>query len=168
MRAHLRGSRNSTKPIPLNKSARRQPGGTMTDREAVSNNLLRKTGALAHQRRGVYTQAQLVRKMASEQARASNAGADLAPEASSGLCDYLFACAVSEIIGEAGLTPLQEACLRLSISGFAVRDIGLALGIGRMRVHRQLKIARHRLRAVYGRYACFGWEDVYWAEVHRQ
>jgi len=168
MRAHLSRSRNSTRSASANIRAKRRPDGTVTVRETISNNLLRKTGALVHPRRGVYTQAQLVRKMALDQARANSAGADLASEATSGLCDYLFASAVSEIITAARLTPLQEACFRLSIRGFAVRDIGSALGIGRMRVHRQLRIARHRLRAVYGRYGCFGWEDVYWEEVHRQ
>ena len=168
MRAYLSSSRNSTKSLPANSRSKQRSALRVTDREVESNNLLRESGAFAQRQRNVHTQTQLVRKMASDKAGADIVVKPPASGAASGLSDYLFDRVVSEMSREASLTPQQELCFRLYESGVSVRAIGSVLGINRMRVHRQLKIARHRLRAVYGKYDCYGWEDVYWAEVHRE
>jgi len=167
MRALSSSSRNPHESLSCSRRQGARFAAVSKDREQESNSLLRREGALSRPRREAYTQAQLVRKMASDRTMADIAGASSSSGAASGLRDYLFDRVVSEIAVAARLTLLQEACFRLSEGGMGVRGIGLALGIGRMRVHRQLKIARHRLRLAYGRYDCFGWEDVYWAEVNR-
>jgi DNA-binding CsgD family transcriptional regulator len=138
---------------------RRSPG----DLERIADELLRAAGDLGGTS-GIYTQAQLDRKIRNERERLP-ALEDLGlPQ---GTADSLVEQGIEELIDVSRLTVRQEIAFRLHVSGFSCRDIAATLNIQRNRAAALLGAAKRKVRAAYneGRYA--GWYEVYLSEVRR-
>ena len=113
---------------------------------------------------GIYTEAQLDRKMRDERKRV--------PELDEcGVGDETVDCLlerlVEELIDVANLTAMQEIIYRLYVAGLSGRRISVVLGIRRRTVEWRLKTVKRKVRAACkaGRYA--GWYEVYLSEVNR-
>lgn len=131
--------------------------------EAAADELLADHSALGA-RSGIYSQAQLDRKMRDERTR-------LPYITEIGVCvetvDTLLERRIEELVDAASLTALQEITYRLYVAGFGCRRIASIMGVRHSLLERRLREVKRKIRAAYeeGRYA--GWYEVYLSEVNR-
>ena len=113
---------------------------------------------------GIYTQAQLDRKVRDERKRWTDE-----PEA--GVADevvnYLLDRQVDELIEVARLSAMQEIVYRLYAAGLGTKQMSVLLGVRRRTIEERLRAVKRKIRTTYleGRYA--GWYEVYLSEVNR-
>lgn len=139
--------------------ARRSPA----DLERMADGLLKASGELGS-RSGIYTQAQLDRKIRNERERMPVVEETGFPQDAA---DRLVEQGIDELIDVSRLSVRQEIVFRLHVCGFSCRDIAATLKIQRRRTAALLRAAKRRVREAYneGRYA--GWYEVYLSEVRR-
>ncbi|NLN75846.1 MAG: hypothetical protein GX139_06010 [Armatimonadetes bacterium] len=113
---------------------------------------------------GIYTQAQLDRKVRNERKRIERVTEDCA---SAPMIESVIDSQLNDLIDAAGLNAIEEIVCRLYVAGFTGRRIAQVLGIRRRVVKQRLRIVKRRIRAAYlqGPYA--GWYEVYLSEVNR-
>lgn len=133
------------------------------DLEQAADAILAAEGALGN-KTGIYTQAQIERKMRVEQRRLQvvDEGA-----IRNDTIEYLLQCQVDNLVDVSRLTPIQEICYRLHIDGLTCRDISTTLHLKFHTTANHLRSARKKVRAAVrdGKYA--GWYEVYISEVNR-
>ena len=133
------------------------------DLEDAADAILESAGALGRES-GIYTQAQLTRKIRNELEQ-------LPTVDQSGLPAHVIDCLVErqidELIEVSRLTTRQEIIYRLHLCGLSIWDTAATLRLTAQAVAAQLRLARRKLQATYaeGRYA--GWYEVYLSEVNR-
>ncbi|MCE5200114.1 MAG: hypothetical protein ABFD54_12190 [Armatimonadota bacterium] len=133
------------------------------DLEQAADTLLKATDAIGKES-GIYTEAQLNRKMRLEQDRALVMPEDGLPDEVS---DYLFESCLDDLIDVSRLTSIQEICFRLHLGGFDCRSISKALGRSHKSVATYLREARRKLQAACEEGIYAGWYEVYLSEVRR-
>jgi len=132
--------------------------------EDAADALLMAHGALG-KAFGIYTQAQIDRKIRDERERIptiSEAGV------SREVLSYLVDRQVDDLIDAAGLNALQEVIFRLYLTGLDCASMAATLGIKRRAMARRLRVVRRKVGKAYveGKYA--GWYEVYLSEVKRR
>lgn len=139
--------------------SRRSPA----DLERIADGLL-KASVEFGSASGIYTQAQLDRKIRNERERLPVLEDAGLPQ---GIADSLVEQGMEELIDVSRLTIRQEVAFRLHVCGFSCRDIAATLRIQRSRAATLVGAAKRRVREAYneGRYA--GWYEVYLSEVRR-
>ena len=133
------------------------------DAETAADELLESSGALGA-RSGIYTQAQLERRIRRDRRRAPRCDELSAPPE---VRRYLFERTLEDLIDVSRLSLLEEIAFRLRVTGLDCRNMAATLGIDPSTMAHHLRLARRKVRASYaqGRYA--GWYEVYLSEVNR-
>lgn len=135
----------------------------IVDLEQAADALLDAHGALGKEN-GIYTDAQLSRKMRREVRRLP-----VLEEASVSqeTVDYISQLQIEELTELAELSPMQDICYRLHCDKLPGKEIADMLGLSVQVVSYHLREARVRVKRICreGRYA--GWYQVYLSEVNR-
>lgn len=134
-----------------------------TDPEGVADVLLKAAGAFSEDN-GIYTKAQLYRKMRMERKKSPEVeeyGLPKEVEAE------LVECCIDELIELSRLSVSQEVVLRMHLCGMHTSYIAKTLKISHQVAAYRLKAAKQKIIATYkeGQYA--GWYEVYLSEVNR-
>ena len=136
----------------------------LLDLEQAADSILAAEGALGREN-GIYTQAQLNRKIRIEQQHLPLLDeCEIGKEA----IEYLIERQTTDLVEVSRLTPMQEICFRLYVEGLTCRDISLSLRLKHNTTANHLRNARQKVKAAIkdGRYA--GWYEVYLSEVNRR
>lgn len=134
-----------------------------TDPERIADALLEAVGVLS-EGSGIYTTAQLDRKIRNERKRLPEVEEYGLPQE---VIAELVERRIDELIDLSRLTVSQEVVFRLHLCGLSVRCIAATLKISQNKAAYHLRKAKRKIRAAYseGRYA--GWYEVYLSEVNR-
>jgi len=133
------------------------------DLEAAADALLDEAGALSRAD-GVYTEAQLTRKIRNEERRLLRVD-EYAP--SEELVDYLVEHQIEELIDVSGLTTRQEIVYRLYACGLDSRRIAATLKCRYGAAIALLNAAKRKVRQALREGPYAGWYQVYLSEVRR-
>lgn len=128
--------------------------------EEAADILLRE--AADDERKRVYTERQMARKMRLESKRILEAGECCLPTE---VTDYLLKKQIRLMIDCSRLSKLQAAVLCLTVEGHSLGEIAGNFEIPYDSVQRALRVARRKLSRNNSPYD--GLYEVYWSEVHR-
>ncbi len=131
--------------------------------EKVADALLEAVGAFSEEN-GIYTDAQLTRKMRLERNRLPEIEECGLPEE---VTAELVERRIDELISLSGMCVSQEAVFRLHLCGLSLKQIANSLKISPHKVEFRLRIAKRRIRSAYKECKYAGWYEVYLSEVHR-
>lgn len=131
-------------------------------REREANALLRRQ--LSSHSSGIYSNAQLQRKIRDEQKRLPELTEKSIPDET---VEYLVQAQINDLIDAANLTVIQEIIYRLYISGTEVRYIATACGRKSKTIFKQLKVIKRKITAAHEEGIYAGWYEVYLSEINR-
>lgn len=131
--------------------------------EHAADAALAAAGSLGR-RSGIYSEADLRRKIAYEKRRTARLDETGLPEEA---VNYLADSAVEDLIDAAGLSAMQEICFRLHLAGMSANQIARTLNLAHQIVRRRLDAAARKVRKAYADGPYAGWREVYIAEVNR-